>query len=128
MDARSLAALITADREAGFTPFAVVATVGTTSVTAVDPVPAIADICAREKLWLHVDAADGGAAAVLESHRWVLNGCDRTDSIVVNPHKGIFTPLDFSVLFCRREDVLKQAFILTRAYRPTSDAAVAELT
>ncbi len=127
MDARSLAALIAADREAGFTPFAVVATVGTTSVTAVDPVPAIADICAREKLWLHVDAAYGGAAAVLESHRWVLNGCDRADSIVVNPHKWLFTPIDCSVLFCRREDVLKRAFSLTPAYLSTSDGAVRNL-
>ncbi len=118
---------IRADRAAGFTPFAVVATVGTTSVTAVDPVPAIAEICAREKLWLHVDAAYGGAAAVLPSHRWVLAGCERADSVVVNPHKWLFTPIDCSVLYCRREDVLKQAFSLTPAYLTSSDGDVRNL-
>jgi aromatic-L-amino-acid decarboxylase len=127
MDVGELERAITADREAGFTPFAVVATVGTTSVTAVDPVQAIADLCARENLWLHVDAAYGGAAAVLDSHRWVLAGCDRADSVVVNPHKWLFTPIDCSVLYCRREDVLKQAFSLTPAYLTTSDVEVRNL-
>ena len=122
MDPQALSEAITRDRAQGFTPFAVVATVGTTSVTAVDPVPAIADICAREDLWLHVDAAYGGAAAVLDSHRWVLLGCDRADSVVINPHKWLFTPIDCSVLFCRREDVLKQAFSLTPAYLTTSQS------
>ena len=118
---------IRADRAAGYTPFAVVATVGTTSVTAVDPVPALADICRREGLWLHVDAAYGGAAAVLDTHRWVLAGCDRADSVVVNPHKWLFTPIDCSVLYCRREDVLKQAFSLTPAYLTTTDGDVRNL-
>jgi aromatic-L-amino-acid/L-tryptophan decarboxylase len=118
---------IAADRAAGFTPFAVVATVGTTSVTAVDPVPAIADICARERIWLHVDAAYGGAAAVLDSHRWVLAGCEGADSVVINPHKWLFTPIDCSVLYCRREDVLKQAFSLVPAYLTSSDGAVRNL-
>ncbi len=127
MDPGELERAIAADRAAGFTPFAVVATVGTTSVTAVDPVPAIADICEREKLWLHVDAAYGGAAAVLESHRWVLAGCERADSLVVNPHKWLFTPMDCSVLYCRREDVLKQAFSLIPAYLVTNDGGVRNL-
>src|SRR5207302_545121 len=112
---------IATDREAGFTPFAVVATVGTTSVTAVDPVNAIADVCARDNVWLHVDAAYGGAAAVLDSHRWVLAGCDRADSVVVNPHKWLFTPIDCSVLYCAREDLLKRAFSITPAYLATSE-------
>ncbi len=127
MDPGELERAIAADRAAGFTPFAVVATVGTTSVTAVDPVPAIADICEREKLWLHVDAAYGGAAAVLESHRWVLAGCERADSLVVNPHKWLFTPMDCSVLYCRREDVLKQAFSLVPAYLVTDDGGARNL-
>jgi aromatic-L-amino-acid decarboxylase len=127
MDPGELERAIQADRAAGFTPFVVVATVGTTSVTAVDPVPAIAEICTRENLWLHVDAAYGGAAAVLPSHRWVLGGCERADSVVVNPHKWLFTPIDCSVLYCRREDVLKQAFSLTPAYLTTSDGAVRNL-
>lgn len=122
MDPSELVAAITRDRAQGFTPFAVVATAGTTSVTAVDPVPAIADVCEREGLWLHVDAAYGGAAAVLDSHRWVLAGCERADSVVINPHKWLFTPIDCSVLYCRREDVLKQAFSLTPAYLTTAQS------
>ena len=123
MDVRELANAIRKDRREELQPFAVVATVGTTSVTAVDPVPAIAAVCDQEKLWLHVDAAYGGAAAVLESHRWVLSGCDAADSLVVNPHKWLFTPIDCSVLFCRHEDLLARAFSLTPAYLQTSEAA-----
>jgi aromatic-L-amino-acid/L-tryptophan decarboxylase len=122
MDVGELRKAIRQDRSDHYQPFAVVATVGTTSVTAVDPVPAIAGVCADEKLWLHVDAAYGGAAAVLESHRWVLSGCDAADSLVVNPHKWLFTPIDCSVLYCRHEDLLKRAFSLTPAYLQTSEA------
>jgi aromatic-L-amino-acid decarboxylase len=78
---------IAEDRAAGMLPIAVVATVGTTSTTSIDPVPAIADVCEREGLWLHVDAAYGGIAAMLPSHAHVLAGADRADSVVVNPHK-----------------------------------------
>jgi aromatic-L-amino-acid/L-tryptophan decarboxylase len=122
MDTEELRKAIEEDRTAGMVPFAVVATVGTTSVTAVDPVPAIAAICEKEKLWLHVDAAYGGAAAVLESHRWVLAGCEAADSVVVNPHKWLFTPIDCSVLYTRREDLLKRVFSLTPAYLQTTDS------
>ena len=117
---------IRSDRLAGREPFAVVATVGTTSVTAVDPVAEIATICEGEKLWLHVDAAYGGAAALVPSHRWVMEGCERADSLVVNPHKWMFTPIDCSVLFCRREDVLRQAFSLVPPYL-SSDQPVRNL-
>jgi aromatic-L-amino-acid decarboxylase len=122
MDVDALQKAVRRDRKEGYHPFAVVATVGTTSVTAVDPVPAIAGVCAEEKLWLHVDAAYGGAAAVLESHRWVLSGCDSADSLVVNPHKWLFTPIDCSVLYCRHEHMLKRAFSLTPAYLKTDEA------
>jgi aromatic-L-amino-acid/L-tryptophan decarboxylase len=121
MEVDALQQAISADRAAGFVPFAVVATVGTTSVTAVDPVAGIADVCEREKLWLHVDAAYGGAAAVLDSHRWIMAGCERAHSFLVNPHKWLFTPIDCSVLYCRREDLLKRAFSLTPAYLTTGE-------
>ena len=121
MDVDALRHAISGDRAAGFVPFAVVATVGTTSVTAVDPVAGIADVCEREKLWLHVDAAYGGAAAVLDSHRWIMAGCERAHSFLVNPHKWLFTPIDCSVLYCRREDLLKRAFSLTPAYLTTGE-------
>jgi len=110
MDAKALAAAVENDRRAGRVPVAVVATVGTTSTTAIDPVPAIAEICGRHGMWLHVDASYGGTAAILPEMRHVLDGCDRADSMVVNPHKWLFTPMDCSVLYTRRPDLLKRAF------------------
>jgi aromatic-L-amino-acid decarboxylase len=116
MDASALARAIEEDRGNGWQPFCVVATTGTTSTTSIDPVPAIADICERESLWLHVDAAYGGSAAVLPEMRWVLEGSDRADSLVMNPHKGLFVPVDLSVLYCRRMEVLRSAFSLVPEY------------
>ncbi len=110
MDASALDAAVENDRRAGAIPLAVVATVGTTSTTAIDPVPAIAKICEREKMWLHVDASYGGTAAILPEMRHVLDGCDRADSLVVNPHKWLFTPMDCSALYTSRPDLLKRAF------------------
>lgn len=110
MDAGALANAIDADRKAGNFPLAAVATVGTTSTTAVDPVPVIADICAREKLWLHVDAAYAGTAGILPEMRHILAGCERAESFVVNPHKWLFTPVDCSALYTRRPDLLRRAF------------------
>lgn len=123
LDVGELERAVARDRAAGLQPFAVVANVGTTSTTSIDPVPAIADVCEREGLWLHVDAAYGGTAAILPSHRWVLDGCDRADSVVVNPHKWLFTPVDCSVLFCRREDVLRRAFSLVPPYLAEAEAS-----
>jgi aromatic-L-amino-acid decarboxylase len=111
---------IAADRVAGALPVAVVATVGTTSTTSIDPVPAIADICERAGVWLHVDAAYGGAAAILPSHAFVLDGVDRADSVVVNPHKWMLTPFDLSAFYCRRMDVVRAAFALTPDYLRTA--------
>lgn len=119
LDVGALEAAIREDREAGVLPIAVVATVGTTSVTAVDPVAAIASVCEGEGLWLHVDAAYGGAAAALPEMRHVLAGCDRADSLVVNPHKWLFVPVDCSVLYTRRPDVVKRAFSLVPEYLTT---------
>ena len=113
---------IARDRADGVRPIAVVATVGTTSTTSIDPVAAIADVCERERMWLHVDAAYGGVAAMLPSHRQVLAGADRADSIVVNPHKWLFTPVDLSAFYCRRMDALRAAFSLTPEYLQTREA------
>ena len=96
-------------------------TVGTTSTTSIDPVRDIADICQRERLWMHVDAAYGGVAAMLPSHAHVLAGVDRADSVVVNPHKWLFTPFDLSAFYCRRMDVVRAAFSLTPEYLKTSE-------
>ena len=122
MDAVALKHAIEEDRAAGLLPFCVVATVGTTSTTSVDPVPAIADVCEREKLWLHVDAAYAGSAAVVPEMRHILDGCERADSLVTNPHKWLFTPFDLSALYSRRLDVLRRAFTLTPEYLRTPEA------
>lgn len=116
MDAAELERAIQEDLDAGWLPFAVVATVGTTSTSSIDPVPQIADICERHGLWLHVDASYGGSAAVAPEMRWILEGCDRADSLIVNPHKWLFTPIDCSVLYTRKPDVLKAAFSLIPEY------------
>jgi aromatic-L-amino-acid decarboxylase len=116
MDTEALARAIREDLESNWKPFCVVATVGTTSTTSVDPVPAIAELCEEHNLWLHVDAAYGGSAAIIPEMQWALDGCDRADSLVVNPHKWLFTPIDLSVCYCRRPEVLKQAFSLVPEY------------
>lgn len=125
MDPRALAAAVAEDRAAGFTPFAVTATVGTTSTTSVDPVPAIAAVCEREGLWLHVDAAYAGAAALLPEQRRLLDGCERADSLVMNPHKWLFVPLDLSALYTRRREVMRAAFSLVPEYLRTPEEAFA---
>jgi len=129
MRADVLARTIAADRAAGLLPIAVVATVGSTSTTSIDPVDRIAEICARERVWLHVDAAYAGVAAMVPGYEWILRGAELADSLVVNPHKWLFTPFDLSVLYCRRMDVLRQAFSLTPEYLKTSegDAGVKNL-
>lgn len=118
---------ITDDLAAGVKPIAVVATVGTTSSTSIDPVDTIADVCARHGLWLHVDAAYGGAAALVPSHRSVLAGCERADSFVTNPHKWLLTPIDCSLLYTRRPDDLKRAFSLVAEYLRTDESDVINL-
>ncbi len=123
MNAGARAGAIGADRAAGILPIAVVATVGTTSTTSVDHVPAIADVCSHERLWLHVDAAYAGVAAMLPTHAHILDGVSRADSLVVNPHKWLFTPVDLSVLYCRRMDSIRAAFALTPEYILSGDDA-----
>jgi aromatic-L-amino-acid/L-tryptophan decarboxylase len=114
---------IAADRRAGIVPLAVIATIGTTSSTAIDPVHEIADLCEAERIWLHVDAAYAGVMAMVPAWREVFRGAERADSLVVNPHKWLFTPFDCSVLYCRRMDVLRQAFSLVAEYLKTTETA-----
>jgi aromatic-L-amino-acid decarboxylase len=121
MSAPALERAIADDRAAGLLPMAVVATVGTTSMTSADPVAAIARICARERLWLHVDAAYAGVAAILPDHRHHFAGWEQADSIVVNPHKWLFTPFDLSAFYCRRMDVVRSAFSLVPEYLRTAE-------
>ena len=106
---------------------AVVATVGTTSSTAVDPLPEIADLCERAGAWLHVDAAYAGSAAVCEEFRWALAGVERADSIVVNAHKWLVTPMDCSCLWTRRPEALFRAFSAQPDYMPERATGVVDL-
>ncbi len=122
MDAGVLARAIEEDRRNNILPCCVVATVGTTSTTSIDPVPAIADICERERIWLHVDAAYAGSAAIVPEMRHILDGCERADSFVTNPHKWLLTPFDLSALYCRRMDILRRAFTLVPEYLRTPEA------
>lgn len=119
MRADALDTAVRADRARGMLPLACVATVGTTGTTSIDPVPAIADVCRREGMWLHVDGAYGAAAAVVPEMRHVLDGLERADSLVVNPHKWLFTPIDCSALYTRHPEVLRRAFSLIPEYLTT---------
>jgi aromatic-L-amino-acid decarboxylase len=121
----ALADAIAADRHDGLQPLAVVATVGTTSSTSRDPVAEIAGICEREQVWLHVDAAYAGVAAMVPGYEWIFDGVERADSMVVNPHKWLFTPFDLSVLYTRHMDLIRAAFSLTPEYLRTAEAATA---
>jgi len=121
MDVDALESAIAADLLKGVRPFAVVATVGTTSTTSIDPVARIAEVCEKYQLWLHVDAAYAGAAAILPEQRHILEGCDRADSFVVNPHKWLLTPMDLSAFYCRRPEMLRRAFSLTPEYLKTAE-------
>src|SRR3989440_6322756 len=121
MDAKALADAIDEDKDNGSLPFCVVATVGTTSTSSIDPVPAIVEICEQHELWLHVDAAYGGSAAIVPEMRHILDGCYGADSLVLNPHKWLFTPFDLSVLYCRHLDLLRRAFSLVPEYLRTPE-------
>jgi aromatic-L-amino-acid decarboxylase len=116
MDVASLGQAITKDRQKGSHPMAVVATVGTTSTASVDPVPEIANICRHEKMWLHIDAAYGGGFSMVPECESVRKGWELADSIVINPHKSVFVPLDFSVLYVRDLARLRRVFSLVPEY------------
>ncbi|HVR43462.1 MAG TPA: pyridoxal-dependent decarboxylase [Thermoanaerobaculia bacterium] len=114
---------VSRDRERGARPCAIVATVGTTATAAVDSVRAAAAIARRERVWLHVDAAYAGTAMICPELRPLWDGIEAADSVVVNPHKWLFTPIDCSVLYTARPDVLKETFSLVPEYLRTSDGA-----
>jgi aromatic-L-amino-acid/L-tryptophan decarboxylase len=99
-----------------------VATVGTTAATAVDPVPGVAEACASAGTWLHVDAAYAGAAMVCPEFRWAFEGVERADSLVVNAHKWMLTPMDCSLLWTRRPEDFRRAFSLIPEFLRTPDA------
>ena len=127
MKPNALAAAIAADRALGYLPIACVATVGTTSTSSVDPVRAIADLCKRQSVWLHVDGAYGGVLAIVPEYRYLLDGVDAgADSLVVNPHKWLFTPFDCSTLYVKRPEILKRAFSLVPEFlvTPEQDSVV----
>src|SRR5438105_1526799 len=112
MDVNSLGHNVAQDRQNGFQPMAVVATVGTTATASVDAIPEIAKICCEEKIWLHIDAAYGGGFAIVSEYKWLSNGWELADSVVINPHKTVFVPLDFSVLYVRGLERLRRVFML----------------
>ena len=113
------------DKKNGYLPFCVVATVGTTSTTSIDSVEQIADICEKESdsggLWLHIDGAHGGSAAIIPEMQWILKGVERADSFLVNPHKWLFHPVDITAFYTRKPDILKRAFSLVADYLKTPE-------
>jgi len=123
----ALAEAVAADRADGKLPMAVVATVGSTSTTSIDPVEEIAGLCAREGIWLHVDAAYAGSAAICPELRALMRGIERADSLVTNPHKWLFTPVDCSVLYVRDPAQLRDAFSLIPEYLRTDESGVTNL-
>ena len=127
MDAENLAQAIAEDKANGFLPFCVVATVGTTSTTSVDPVEQIADICERENIFLHIDAAYAGSAMILPELQFHFRGAERADSIVTNPHKWLFTPFDLSVLYVKDLDLLKQTFSLVPEYLKVTETVTNQM-
>jgi len=126
VDCDRLERTIEADLKAGRRPFLMVATVGTTSTTAVDPVGRLSEICQRHGLWLHVDAALAGTAAILPEMAWVMDGVAQADSFLFNPHKWMFTNFDCCAYFCKQPDDLKRALAIQPEYLKSDHDAVVE--
>jgi len=127
MDVSALREMIARDLRQKFQPMAVVATVGTTSTASVDPVKKIVHLCREHKMWLHVDAAYGGGLALLPECKWVTDGWSDVDSLVINPHKMLFVPFDFSALYLREIDRLRRLFTLVPEYLHLRDPVGAEI-
>jgi aromatic-L-amino-acid decarboxylase len=124
MDPVALERAVAEDRARGLRPMCVVATVGTTGPTSTDPVARIADVARKHGVWLHVDAAYAGPAAIVPEFRWLLDGCDRADTLVLNPHKWLFVPIDLSVLYARDLEMVRRAFTLSADYLETPEVGV----
>ncbi len=116
IDVRDLQRAVTADRDAGLAPFVVVASAGTTNTGSVDPLHAVADFCALEKLWFHIDAAYAGFAALTEEGRKMLSGIERADSLTLDPHKWLFVPFECGCLMVRDPSTLTDAFRILPEY------------
>lgn len=127
LDVGALESRLAEDKAAGCKPIALVATLGTTSTTSVDPVLRMAEIAEREGLWLHVDGAYAGSAAVCPEFRERFEGWERADSVVLNPHKWLFVPVDCSVLLVRDPDLLRRAFSIVPDYLTTTESDVTNL-
>lgn len=118
LDPAALDAQITADQAAGLAPFCVVATAGTTNSGAIDDLPAIAKICWRHKLWLHLDGAYGAAAIFSDRHRDLVRGIELCDSITIDPHKWLAMPFAAGVILTCHPEMLKNAFAVPTPYMP----------
>jgi Glutamate decarboxylase and related PLP-dependent proteins len=116
IDVKSLERVVAADRSAGLEPFAVVASAGTTNTGSVDPLHAIADFCEHEKLWMHIDAAYAGFAALTAEGREMLSGIERADSLTLDPHKWLFVPFECGCLMVRDPSTLTDAFRIMPEY------------
>ena len=121
MNVAALEEAVTRDLRLGFTPLCVVAAVGTTGSTAIDPVPAIAAICRKHGIWLHVDAAFAGSALILPEYRWLADGMEAADSFVFNPHKWMLTNFDCSAYFVRDAAALVRTFEILPEYLKTPE-------
>ncbi len=118
MDVNALEKAIAADRAAGHLPFCIVATAGTTNSGAIDDMEAIAQICRRNKLWLHVDGAYGAAAIFSDQHRALVRGMDQADSITIDPHKWLAMPFAAGVILAREAHLFEEAFGTQTPYMP----------
>jgi glutamate/tyrosine decarboxylase-like PLP-dependent enzyme len=124
MDSQALDAAIAADIRAGRKPFCVVATAGTTSSGIIDDLPAIAEICHRHKLWLHVDGAYGASLIFSDRHRHLIRGIERADSITIDPHKWLAVPFAAGVILTSHPEILERAFAVYAPYMPKAAGAV----
>ena len=121
MDAALLKKAIDQDIAAGYKPLCVVATLGTTGSTSVDPLNEIAAVCEESGIWLHVDAAYGGTALLLPEYRWMIEGIEKADSFVFNPHKWMFTNFDCSAYFVKDKESLIRTFEILPEYLKTGN-------